>query len=717
MPATPPPDALDALFRPRSVIVVGASERHDSVGGTVFRNILRSEFRGVAYPVNPSWSSVSGVRCYPSVPDVPEPADLGIVIVPAARVPGVVDELADRGVRGVVVISSGFREIGGAGIDLEAQLVERARRRGLALVGPNCFGLFTTDPEVRLNATFSSELPPPGSIAFVSQSGALGAGILTYAAAEKVGFSRFVSVGNRAGINESDLLRSLAADERTRVILLYLEALADGRRFLETAREVTSEKPVLILKSGRTPAGERAARSHTGSLAQSGRDRLYDAVCEQSGVLRLDTLGELFRCAKAFGAGVRMAGPRIGILTNSGGPGIVATDAAVRAGLQLPALSPTVHAQLLQALPPIASCSNPVDVTADVSEAQFGTSLGYLLEEPGIDGVLVIATPTGTLPSEQVARAIRGARSRSPKALLACLFGLSDLAEAVQSLELDGIPTFTFPEEAVGALGILARYQAWQSRPRTEVRRFEVDAARVTSALAAAAARSGTVLPEFESRAVLEGYGIRFPRAERATTVEEALQAARSIGYPVVLKVASPDISHKTDVGGVRTRIESDEELRAAWTSMRRDVAERAPSARLDAFEIESEVRGGKEVLVGFQRDPEFGPIVAFGMGGIYVEVLRDVTFRLAPVVTRSAERMIRSIAAFPLLAGVRGEPPRDLAALAEVIERVSQLAVDRPEIAELDLNPLLVLSEGHGTIAVDARLVLRAPAEASRPG
>lgn len=706
----PPPESLDALFRPRSVIVVGASDRPGSVGASVFRNILRGDFRGVAYPVNPNWRSVAGVRCYPTVAEVPERADLGVVIVPAAKVPGVVDPLADRGVRGLVVISAGFREVGGAGVALEAELVERARRRNLALVGPNCFGLFTTDPEVRLNATFSSDLPPPGTIGFVSQSGALGAGILSYAAAERVGFSRFVSVGNRAGVDECDLLRALAADERTKVILLYLEALANGRRFLEIAREVTAEKPVLILKSGRSPAGEQAARSHTGSLARSGRDRLYDSVFEQCGVLRLDTVGELFRAAKAFASGLRLGGSRLAILTNSGGPGIVAADAAFRAHLELPAVSPEARRSLAAGLPAIASIANPVDMTADVTGRQYSEAVGTLAGESSVDAVLVIATPTGTLPSAEVAQAILAARARTPKALVACLFGLSDLSSAVRELEQGGVPTFTFPEEAVAALGVVARYRAWQDRPRTEVRRFEVDHAAASSALAQALAEGRTVLPEYAARSVLTAYGIRFPAAHHCTTLEQALAASSAIGFPVVLKVVSPDISHKTEVGGVHAGIRSELELRSAWDEMRASVRDRAPGARLEGFEVEAQVERAKEVLVGIQRDPEFGPVVVFGMGGIYVEILRDVTFRLAPLVTRSAERMVRSIAAFPVLAGARGERPSDIAGLEEVIERVSQLAVECPEIAELDLNPLMVREEGHGALAVDARLVL-APA------
>ncbi len=701
---------LDELFRPRSVIVVGASDRLGTVGASVFRNILASNFRGVAYPVNPSWRSVSGVRCYPRIADVPEPADLGVVIVPAPSVPPVIDELAERGVRGVVVISSGFREVGGDGAARESDLLARARRHGMSLVGPNCFGLFTTDPEVRLNATFSASLPPAGNVAFVSQSGALGAGILAYAATQRIGFSRFVSVGNRAGIDECDLLEALADDERTGVILLYLEGLADGRRFLEAARRVTSEKPVLVLKSGRTAAGEQAARSHTGSLARSGRDRLYDALFEQAGVLRLDTLGDLFRSAKAFASGIRMEGSRVAVLTNSGGPGIVAADAAVRSGLELPSPSPAARERLAALLPSIAALGNPVDTTADIGERPYRDALEVLLAEDSVDGALVIATPTGTITAATVVDAVLDAHRRSPKALVACLFGVADLSRDMERLDEGGVPAFTFPEEAVAALGILARYRAWRVRPRTEVRTFPVDRAAADATIEAARRSGATVLPEYAARSLLAAYGVRFPTAARATTVEEAVRASGRIGYPVVLKVVSPDLSHKTDVGGVAVGIPSPEALRSAYVRMDAAVRSAAPAARLEGYEVQQQVVGGKELLVGIQRDPDFGPIVVVGMGGIYVELLRDVTFRLAPLVTRSAERMIASIAAYPLLTGVRGERASDLAALEEVIERISQLAVERPEIAELDVNPLLVLEAGQGAVAVDARIVLSPP-------
>jgi acetyl coenzyme A synthetase (ADP forming)-like protein len=707
---------LDELFRPRSVAVLGASNRPDSVGTSLFRNVLSAGFQGVVYPVNPSWPSVSGVRCYRSVGDLPEVPDLGIVIVPAPAVRNVVEELGRAGTKGVVVISAGFREVGGDGVAREAELVATARRHKMSLVGPNCFGVLNTDPTVGLNATFSDDLPPRGNIAFVSQSGALCAGILRYGIAERIGFSRFVSIGNRAGIDENDLLRSLADDPATGVVLLYIENLADGHRFLETAREVTEKKPVIVIKSGRSVAGERAARSHTGSLAHAAQDRLYGALFEQSGVLRVDSIGELFRAAKVHAARFSLAGPRVAILTNSGGPGIVAADACARVGLELPAPSPATVRSLRGRLSPSASVSNPLDMTADANAKQYTAALAGLLASPTSDGSLVIATPTGTLSGEAVSNAILAGRGKSHKPVVACLFGLTDLSHEVGVLEERGVPTFTFPEEAVAALGTLAKYHAWKTRPRTKTRTFRVDRPAVRAAISAAR-RSGTpVLPEYTARALLEAYGIIFAPSRRASDLDGALQAASKIGYPVVLKVASPDISHKTDVGGVAANLADEAGLRAAWATMQADLARRAPGARVEGFEVESMIRGGHEVLVGAQRDPSFGPVVVFGMGGIYVEVLQDVTFRLAPLRPLSAVNMVASVRSAAILNGVRGEGPGDLASLYEVIQRVSQLIVEVPELSELDLNPMIVRPTGQGVVAVDARVVLDLSSKSARP-
>ena len=707
--------SLDEIFRPQSIAVVGASNREGTVGHSLFQNLLTSRYRGVVYPVNPSWKSVSGVRCYANVDVLPEAPDLGVVIVPAAGVPDVVRDLGRIGTKGVVIISSGFREVGADGAALEARIVQEAARTRMSVVGPNCFGVINTDPTIGLNATFSEELPPRGNIAFISQSGALCAGILQYGIAERIGFSRFVSMGNRAGVDENDLIGALADDPATKVILVYVESLADGRRFLTAARDVTRRKPVLVIKSGRSAAGERAVRSHTGSLAQSSQDRLFDAVFEQSGVIRAESIGELFRMARVFGTSPELRGERLTILTNSGGPGIVAADACSRRAIELPLPSTGLAGRLRRLLPPAASVANPVDMTADANGARYRRSLESLLGSSEYDAALVIATPTGTLTSEAVVRAIAAGRERSKKPVVACLFGLTDISSSVGMLEEAGIPTFTFPEEAVEALAGLVTYRRWRARPRTRVRHFRVDRARARRTIRAARAAGLSVLPEYQARDLLRAYGLSFPAAGTARTVEEAVRLADRFGYPVVLKVASPDISHKTDVGGVRLGLASAEAVRSAWSEMRATVRARAPKARIAGFEVEAQVPSGPEVLIGLQRDPHFGPILAFALGGIYVEAMKDVTFRLAPIVSLSAENMVRSLRGFPVLQGMRGSPPGDLPALCEAIERVSQLAVELPEVAELDLNPLIVRPEGSGVIAVDARVVL-GPSSRSAP-
>ena len=658
--------------------------------------------------MNPSRHSVSGVRCYNDIASLPEVPDLGVVIVPAAIVARTAEELGKAGTKALIVISSGFKEVGGEGIAREAELVRIVQKYKMDVVGPNCFGVLNTDPAVRLNATFSDSLPPRGNIAFVSQSGALCSGILRYGVAERIGFSRFLSVGNRAGVDENDILLSLGQDAATKVILLYIESLADARRFLETAREVSETKPVFVIKSGRSAAGERAARSHTGSLAQSGRDKMYDALFEQSGVLRVESTGELFRAAKVFATGPVLTGPRIAILTNSGGPGIVAADAAERRGLQLPTLPAELRQRLAKLYSPSASVANPIDMTGEASPMMFRDSISALLASPEINAVVVITTTAAVIDTSAIAGAIITARGTNPKPVVACLFGLDDLSDQVLRLEAAGVPTFTFPEESVAALGDLQRYWSWRNRPKTTVRHFEVDRAAVARVIAKARADGITALPEFRAREIIEAYGINFPAIQVVTEVDGAVAAAKEIGYPVVMKIVSPDILHKTDVGGIAVNLATPEEVREAWAAIHRSVATRAPKARIEGCEIEAMVPVGKEVIIGAQQDPVFGPIVLFGMGGVYVEVLKDVTFRCSPMRTLSAQKMVEEVRAAALLRGVRGEPASDLEALHEAIERVSQLILENPDIAELDLNPVLVQPVGKGVLAVDARILLK---------
>ena len=673
----------------------------------LFRNILQAGYRGVVYPVNPSWKSVSGVQCYSSVAELPETPELAVVIVPAPLVSSVLAQLGERGTRGAIVISAGFREIGGVGVGREEELIATARKYGMSLVGPNCFGVINTAPEVSLNATFSRDLPPKGNIAFVSQSGALCAGILRYGISERIGFSRFVSVGNRAGVEETDILRSLVTDPYTDVILLYIESLANERRFLDAAREVSQSKPILVIKSGRSAEGERAVRSHTGSLARAAQDSLYDALFEQAGVLRADTIGELFREAKVFATGARLEGSRIAILTNSGGPGILAADACARSGLSLPPLPERTQTRLRAVLSPSAAFGNPVDTTADVPMRAFVSTLKELLDLPDLDGCLVIATPLGELQGPALTQAILTARGRLKKPVVACVFGLADLTQEVRTLEDQGIPAFTFPEEAVVALASLAHYHRRRVRTSRRFHPYPVDRTGVERLLGSLPPAESTVLPEFSARQLLSAYGVPFAPAHLAKTPTEAIRYADRMGYPVVLKVASPDISHKTEVGGVRVGINSADELRTAWAEVEATVSLRAPTARLEGFEIEKMVTGGKEVLIGLQRDARFGPVIVFGLGGIYVEVLKDVTFRLAPFDEHEAEEMVSAVRAFPLLQGVRGEKPSDLRALYTILGRVAQLALELPQVQELDLNPVIVRPEGEGAFAVDARLVL----------
>ncbi len=676
------------------------------MGHTLFRNLVAAEFSGVVYPVNPHWTSVGGVRAYPSVSKLPETPDLAVIMVPAVDVPPMLEELGSKGVPSAIVISAGFREIGGEGAVREESLVRTAKKHGIRLIGPNCFGVINTDPEVRLNATFSEMLPPRGNMAFISQSGALGQGILLYARRQGIGFTKFVSVGNRAGVNECDILSDLATDEATRVILLYLESLADGRRFLREVRDVARRKPVIIIKSGRTALGAEASQSHTGGLAHALSDTLYDAVFDEVGVLRADSIADLFRMARAFSSCGVPTGPRLAILTNSGGPGILAADVAVRGGLTLPRLPEEAQAQVLKVASSNSSARNPVDLTADATPEAYRNALRVLNADPEMDSVLVIGTPTGQTTGKEIARTILEERSGS-RPLVTCLFGVNDLSEEVALLEKQGVPNFTFPEEGAQALCDLARYSALRSRTTSEPSQITVERSKVAEQLARYKAEGALALPDHQARELLKSYGIAFPKNRFIRDPGSALDAAKEVGYPLVLKVVSPDILHKSEVGGVELHITSDQELLRAIERMRTGVHESAPKARIEGYSIEPLFEGGLEMILGGRQDPDFGPVILFGMGGVYAEAMKDASFRPAPLSVESTERLIESVRTSALLHGYRGQTPRDSAALKDCLHRVSQMMVDHPSIRELDINPLLVLETGKGVVAVDCRIVL----------
>jgi acetyl coenzyme A synthetase (ADP forming)-like protein len=718
-------ESLEALFAPKSVAVIGASTKPDSLGRAVFKNILFHGYTGVVYPVNPKAKSILGVKAYPSVLYIPDEIDLAVIIVPAIAVANVLEECGRKGVRAAIVISAGFKEIGEEGAQRERELQQIAQRYGIALLGPNCLGIINTDPAVSLNATFAPGMPRQGNIAFISQSGALGVAALEYAQRQKIGLSKFISIGNKADLHENHLLDYLKDDPLSDVILLYVEDLEDPQGFHRLATEITSERPkkipILAIKSGRTLEGAKAATSHTGALA--GSDEVYDSIFMQSGVLRVETIEELFDYAIAFAqqplphltrslsaSGEGQGEVKIAIVTNAGGAGILATDAAVRHGVQLAEFTEDTVKRLRELLPPTVNVANPVDMTGEPNEQRYETVVRTVLEDPNVAGVVVIAAPHILMSLENIARHIVRAvqEIHTEKPVLACLMAVTDARPAIEILEEANIPHYSFPERAARALAAMARYREWVHRPRTEYRVFtdvQIEQARETIARAKRQGRS--LLLEPEAHDVLKAYGFPVLQYRFAKSEDEALHAAREIGYPVVLKIVSPDIAHKVDVGGVKLDIHSDAELRENYRQMLADVQKAKPDARIFGVFVQEFIKGGKETILGLKRDPLFGPLLMFGLGGIYVEALRDVTFRIAPIRELGVHRMIRQIRGFKILEGFRGEPPSDIEAIAECLARLSQLATQLEEIVELDINPLVVFERGRGARVVDARIVV----------
>lgn len=701
---------LRPIFCPESIAVIGASRRPESVGQAVFRNILLNNYQGIIYPVNPKARGILGVKCYASVLDIPDELDLAVIIVPREAVPKVLEECGEKGVKGAVIISAGFKEVGGRGVELEEEVKRIVRKHHISLVGPNCLGVINTDPEVSLNASFARSIPKKGNIAFLSQSGALCTAVLDYAQGTGFGFSKFISMGNKADVNEIDILNAFAEDPKTDVVLMYLEELEDGKAFIKLARDITGEiakrKPILAVKSGRTPPGAKAASSHTGSL--SGSDEVYDAIFAQSGVLRVDSVGELFECARAFANQPLPRGHRTAIVTNAGGPGIMATDACIRYGLELASLSPRTKEKLRDSLPSEASVENPIDIIGDAQHDRYKIALRAALADRGVDGVIVILTPLAMTDIEEIARVICGLSAKSTKAVLACFMGVVDISKGVKALEQGGVPHYVFPESAVRALSNMCQYADWVTRPRTAFKTFKVKKRKVGAIFKKARGEKRTHIPEAEALGVFEAYGFPVVDSILATSVEECLEAAEKLGYPVVMKIASPDVIHKFDVGGVSVDLDDESSIKRVYGEMMRTVKRKMPKASIWGVTVAEMVKGARETIIGMKRDPHFGPILMFGLGGIYVEALRDVTFRLAPIRELSAIRMVESIRAYGMLAGVRGQPPSDLKAIAECLLRLSQLVTDFDEIEELDINPLMVLEKGKGAKVADARILLR---------
>ncbi|MGQ9618580.1 MAG: acetate--CoA ligase alpha subunit [Candidatus Aminicenantia bacterium] len=699
---------LKSMVSPKSVAVIGASSRSDSVGMAVFKNILFSGYKGIVYPVNPKAKSILGVRAYPSILDVPDQIDLVVLVVPNTFVTQVIEECGKKGVKGVVIITAGFKEVGEAGAKLEKELVEVARKYGISVIGPNCVGIINTDPEISLNATFARPfVSKAGSIAFVSQSGAFGVAALEYARKRDISLSKFISVGNKADVNENDLLAVLKEDEKTKVILFYLEDLVNPSEFMELAREISEKKPILVIKSGRTMAGAKAASSHTGALA--GSDEIYNAFFMQAGVIRVESLEELFDCGIAFSTQPAPKSNKVAIITNAGGPGIVATDAIVKSGAVLANLEERTKEKLSRVLPTTASVENPVDLIGDAKEDRYESAIKYVLEDPSVDGAVIICTPTVFTDLEAIAKTIRDTVPRYGKPVTVSFMGTEDVEKAEKILEEAGIPNYLFPEISAKVMAKLCEYGWWIKRPLTGIRKFEdVEKARVEEVIEKARKEGRNFLPEPESYEILKAYGFPLPPLYFARSIEECISSAEKIGYPLVLKIVSPDILHKVDVEGVKLNIEDTERLTLAFNELMEKVKRNRPDAEMWGVIVQKMIKGGKETILGMKRDRLFGPVLMFGLGGVYVEAMKDVSFRIAPLRELTAKKMIREIKGFKILEGYRGEPPSDIDSIEECLMRLSQLVTDFPDIEELDINPLMVLKKGEGSLVLDARIILK---------
>jgi len=694
--------SLDPIFRPESIAVIGASRNPGTIGHQVVDNLVRHGFNGVIYPVNPKARAIHSFPAYPSISDIPDSVELAIVVVPKELVLSVVDECGSKGVKGVVVISAGFKEVGGAGIKMEEDLLEVVRRHGMRLVGPNCMGIMNTDAAVSMNATFAPSMPPRGATSFMSQSGAMGVTILDYAAEYGVGINQFISVGNKPDVSGNDLIEYWEDDPGTRVILMYLESFGNPKHFTAIARRVARKKPIAVVKSGRTRAGALAASSHTGALA--GADLAIDALLDQCGVLRADSIEELFDMAMALESLPLPAGNRVAIVTNAGGPGIIIADACEHLGLDVVELSPETQDQLRAAFPAEASVRNPVDMIASATAHSYEIALKMVLDDPRVDAAIAaFVPPLGIRQTDVAASIVSAADGRDDKPVLAVLMGREGLPQGRAELKDAGIPGYIFPESAARALSHMHRYARWRERPDQEPERFSVDRREVEGILDRVQAGSRKQLTEVQALKVFQAYGIPTIPHRVAHSEEDAIRAAEELGYPVVLKILSPDVVHKSDVDGVQIDLRAPDEVSRAYRSILHAVGEGHPEARMEGVLVERFLQGGREVIVGMSTDPSFGPVLMFGLGGVYVEALKDVSFRVQPVTRLDAEEMIRSIRSFPLLEGVRGDEGSDLEALAEVIQRVSQLVGDHDRILELDINPFLAFS--NGGVAVDARI------------
>ena len=695
--------SLNRLFCPESVAVIGAAREKKKVGHTILCNIINSGYKGKLFPINPRADKICGVKCYPSILNVSCDIDLAIIVIPSMLVMGVLEECSKKNVKWSIIISAGFKESGIEGARRERYLVEKAKNYGIRILGPNCLGIIDTSCPV--NASFSPNMPPGGRIGFISQSGALGVSILDWAKTNGIGFSKFVSLGNKADISENDLIEEWEDDKNTEVITAYLEGVKYGREFIKISSRVSKKKPIIVIKSGNTDAGARAVSSHTGTLA--GSAKAYEAAFKQAGIIRANNLRDLFNYASAFSYQPLPKDKKVAIITNAGGPGIMATDSCEKNGITLASFGSKTIDDLKKFLPDAASLYNPVDILGDALADRYRKALEAVIRDNNVDAVVVMLTPQGMTQSLETARSIVEITKESDRHIpvLTSFMGGSEVEKAIEFLAEKNIPNFDIPEEAINTLKVMMDYTEWKSAESFSIEKFDIDNIRVKEILEQCRCEGRMELGEMESREILKIYGISVPEAELACDIKKAKEIAKRIGYPLVLKIVSPNILHKTDVGGVKVGIEDEKELEENYDQILFNVKKYMPDANIRGILVQKFIEDKKETIIGTNEDPQFGHVIMFGLGGIYVEALKDVSFRIAPLSRKVAAEMIEEIKAVKLLKGTRGEDPSDMESIIEIILKVSQLVTDFPEIIEMDINPLFVKRQGEGSIAGDARI------------
>jgi len=694
---------LKALFRPNAIALVGASTQPGKLGYEILNNLIQSGYTGPIYPINPKATTILGLQCFPSIQAVPGHVDLAVIAIPAACVLETLKACGEAGVKAGIVISAGFRETGHEGLMAEMEMARLAEAYGMVIVGPNCLGVM--DTFTPMNASFAADMALPGGIAFMSQSGAVCTAVLDMSLAMGLGFSKFVSLGNKAHLNELHFLEAWKEDAESKVVMAYLEGISDGRRFVDAARVFTKHKPLVAIKAGVTNAGSKAVSSHTGTLA--GSEKAYHAAFMQAGVIRVGSIEELLDISKLFATQPLPRTDDMAILTNAGGPGILATDAMERAGLRLASLSRQTMEALSARLPAAASVLNPVDILGDARADRYRFALQVLLEDEHVSAVLVLLTPQIMTEIEETAHALLDLSKNYSKTLVACFMGEKRVQPGRDLLSSGGIPNYPSPDRAVRGLKAMCMYRDWQTRPLPIFPSFDLDRGRLRDLFDTAKRENRLEMGETEARAVLQACGVPVPASKLCASPDEAADFADSIGYPVVLKIASPDILHKTDIGGVRMNLLSASAVRDAFELITLRASRTLPEAEIWGCLVQKQIMGDVEVIVGMHRDPQFGPLVMFGLGGIYVETLKDISFRLAPFSQEEAKEMIAEVRSSGILYGVRGRKRKDIEALVEVLLKVSYLVTEFPEIVEMDINPLMVFDEGRGVMALDMRLVI----------